>query len=65
MVDVRFARPEERAAVARFMARAFPRAKWGMDGWTALLDGRWAAPGSQTLSNTERFRSHFFRCLDN
>ena len=45
MVDVRFARPEERAAVARFMARAFPRAKWGMDGWTALLDGRWAAPG--------------------
>lgn len=41
MVDVRFAKVEERAQVEAFMHAAFPRAKWGLDGWTRLLANRW------------------------
>ncbi|XDA99259.1 GNAT family N-acetyltransferase [Sulfitobacter sp. LCG007] len=44
MVDVRFARPEEREAVAAFMQEVFPRAKWSIDGWRRLLSGRWSGP---------------------
>ena len=42
MVDVSHARPEEREEIARFMQEVFPRAKWSLDGWRALLDGRWS-----------------------
>lgn len=41
MVDVRFAKVEERIEVEAFMHAAFPRAKWGADGWTRLLANRW------------------------
>lgn len=44
MIDIAFAPPSERADVARFMLEAFPRAKWGPEGWQRLLDGRWAGP---------------------
>lgn len=45
MVDIRFASPDEKEEIAAFMAAAFPRAKWDMTGWRAILSGRWAAPG--------------------
>jgi len=45
MVEIRFANPSEREEIAQFMAAAFPRAKWDMWGWRAILAGRWAAPG--------------------
>lgn len=41
MLDVRFASRHERGAVEAFMHAAFPRAKWGPDGWTRLLANRW------------------------
>lgn len=41
MVEVRFARPDERAAVAQFMEVSFPKAKWGPETWTALVSGCW------------------------
>jgi len=40
-MDIRFAKREERAQVEDFMHDAFPRAKWGRDGWTRLLANRW------------------------
>lgn len=40
-MDVRFAKLEERAEVETFMHTAFPRAKWGAEGWTRLLANRW------------------------
>ncbi len=40
-MDVRFAKREERARVEGFMHAAFPRAKWGAEGWTRLLANRW------------------------
>ena len=44
MVDIRFADPSEREEIAQFMDAAFPRAKWDMCGWRAILSGRWADP---------------------
>lgn len=44
MVEVRFALPTEREAVALFMRDAFPRAKWALSGWQTLLSGRWSGP---------------------
>ena len=44
MVDVRFSQTAERAEVEAFMHAAFPRAKWGADGWTRLLANRWGGP---------------------
>ena len=44
MVEIAHARPEEREEVARFMQAAFPKAKWSIDGWRRLLDGRWGGP---------------------
>lgn len=44
MVDVAHARAEEREEIAQFMQEVFPKAKWSIDGWRRLLDGRWAAP---------------------
>ena len=41
MVSVRFATPAQRAEVEAFMHAAFPRAKWGAEGWTRLLANRW------------------------
>lgn len=41
MPHVRFATPQERPAVEGFMHAAFPRAKWGAEGWTRLLANRW------------------------
>ncbi|NIZ62866.1 hypothetical protein DL239_18000 [Sedimentitalea sp. CY04] len=41
MVDINHAHPSEREEIAQFMAKVFPRAKWSMDGWRAILDGRW------------------------
>ncbi len=38
---MRFAKVEERTQVEAFMHAAFPRAKWGADGWTRLLANRW------------------------
>lgn len=45
MVEIAFAEPQDRTEVAAFMEASFPRAKWGADGWRALLDGRWARAG--------------------
>ncbi len=44
MVELAFAQPEEREEVARFMHDVFPKAKWSIDGWRRLLDGRWSGP---------------------
>ena len=44
MVDIAYAPPEARAEVVQFMHDSFPRAKWGLAGWTKLLDGRWSTP---------------------
>lgn len=41
MVDIRFATRDERPQVEAFMHAAFPRAKWGPEGWTRLLANRW------------------------
>ncbi|WP_298858403.1 GNAT family N-acetyltransferase [uncultured Sulfitobacter sp.] len=41
MVTVRFATPSQRDEVEAFMHAAFPRAKWGLEGWTRLLANRW------------------------
>lgn len=41
MVEIRFATTSERTQVEAFMHTAFPRAKWGRDGWTRLLANRW------------------------
>ena len=45
MVDVSFARPDEREEIARFMQDVFPRAKWPLEGWRSLLARRWSHPG--------------------
>ena len=44
MVDISHAQPPEREEIAQFMAEVFPRAKWSIDGWRAILDGRWSRP---------------------
>lgn len=44
MVEVAYALPEEREEIARFMQEVFPRAKWPLDGWRALLARRWPHP---------------------
>jgi len=44
MVDVTFTPASRRAEVEDFMHRAFPRAKWGAEGWTRLLANRWGGP---------------------
>jgi len=44
MVDVAYAKPEEREEVAQFMNRVFTRAKWDIDGWRRLMAGRWCGP---------------------
>ena len=44
MVEIAYAPPEARAEIAQFMRDVFPRAKWSMEGWRALLDGRWSGP---------------------
>ena len=44
MVEVAYALPEEREEIARFMQAVFPRAKWPLDGWRALLARRWPHP---------------------
>ena len=41
MVQVTFATPAQRAEVEAFMHAAFPRAKWGAEGWARLLANRW------------------------
>jgi GNAT superfamily N-acetyltransferase len=43
MVEVTFATPEQRSEVEAFMHAAFPRAKWGAEGWTRLLANRWGS----------------------
>ncbi|WP_299413095.1 GNAT family N-acetyltransferase [uncultured Sulfitobacter sp.] len=44
MVDITFATSAQRDEVEAFMHAAFPRAKWGADGWTRLLANRWGGP---------------------
>ena len=44
MIDISFATPAQRAEVEAFMHSAFPRAKWGADGWAHLLANRWGGP---------------------
>ena len=44
MVDITYARPDEREEVAQFMKTVFTRAKWDIDGWRRLLAGRWCGP---------------------
>jgi len=41
MIEVTFASPSQRDEVEAFMHAAFPRAKWGAEGWTRLLANRW------------------------
>jgi GNAT superfamily N-acetyltransferase len=47
MADIVFATPAQRPEIEAFMHAAFPRAKWGADGWTRLLANRWGGPGGQ------------------
>jgi len=47
MVDVAYAKPDEREEVAQFMNKVFVRAKWDMDGWRRLVAGRWAGPSGE------------------
>jgi hypothetical protein len=51
MVEVAYAPPQEREEIAQFMCAAFPKAKWDIDGWRRLLDGRWGrgAPYAVTV----------------
>jgi len=44
LVDLAYAKPEEREEVAQFMNRVFVRAKWDIDGWRRLMAGRWCGP---------------------
>ncbi len=44
MVEITYARPDEREEVAQFMNDVFVRAKWDIDGWRRLLAGRWCGP---------------------
>ena len=41
MITVTSADPSQRPEVEAFMHAAFPRAKWGTEGWTRLLANRW------------------------
>lgn len=41
MITITFATPDQRNQVEAFMLAAFPRAKWGAEGWTRLLANRW------------------------
>ncbi|PCJ04508.1 MAG: hypothetical protein COB16_18420 [Rhodobacteraceae bacterium] len=41
MVEITHAPPDNREEIAQFMAQVFPRAKWSLDGWRRILDGRW------------------------
>lgn len=41
MVEITFATPSQRTEIEAFMHAAFPRAKWGAEGWTRLLANRW------------------------
>ena len=47
MVTITFALPSQRAEVEAFMHAAFPRAKWGAEGWTRLLANRWGGEGGE------------------
>lgn len=42
MVEIAHAQPEEREQIAQFMVQVFPKAKWSIEGWQRLLDGRWS-----------------------
>lgn len=44
MLEITYARPEEREEVAQFMNDVFVRAKWDIDGWRSLVAGRWCGP---------------------
>ncbi|KIN70461.1 GCN5-related N-acetyltransferase [Sulfitobacter noctilucae] len=44
MLDIAYARPDEREEVAQFMNDVFVRAKWDIEGWRTLLAGRWCGP---------------------
>ncbi|MFK7836322.1 MAG: GNAT family N-acetyltransferase [Sulfitobacter sp.] len=44
MLQIDYARPEEREEIAQFMNTVFVRAKWDIDGWRRLLAGRWCGP---------------------
>lgn len=44
MVEIAYARPEEREEVAQFMNKVFVRAKWDIEGWRKLVAGRWCGP---------------------
>ena len=41
MVQIAYALPHMREEIAQFMCAAFPKAKWGINEWRGLLDGRW------------------------
>lgn len=47
MVEITFAGPGQRAEIEQFMLDAFPRAKWGAEGWKRLLAGRWSGTEGQ------------------
>ena len=47
MVEVTFASPPQREEVEAFMHAAFPRAKWGAEGWTRLLANRWGGASGE------------------
>ena len=51
MVQIAYALPPEREEIAQFMCAAFPKAKWDIDGWRRVLDGRWGgdAPYAVTV----------------
>ncbi len=44
MVEIAYARPEEREEIAQFMDSVFVRAKWDIEGWRKLVAGRWCGP---------------------
>jgi RimJ/RimL family protein N-acetyltransferase len=44
MVEIAYAKPEEREEIAQFMNTVFYRARWDIDGWRRLVAGRWCGP---------------------
>lgn len=53
-MDVTFATNDRRSEIEDFMHAAFPRAKWGRDGWTRLLASRWLEGGEFAVEARDR-----------
>ena len=62
MVEIAYAKPDEREEVAQFMKTVFHKAKWDIDGWRRLLAGRWCGPEGR-YAITVRDEARLVGCL--